>query len=136
MRPAVCADSADSRLRGNDGGWVGLSATWYDTVSLATTRMPRRLAAALQRAALNLLVVIGAALIGVPLALTLYLSLFDEKLILFPPRGYTAVLVSGDHPELRRPAADQPGAGSAGGGRQPAARRAGRHRAVAFPHPS
>jgi putative spermidine/putrescine transport system permease protein len=31
----------------------------------------------------------GAALIIVPLILTLYLSLFDEKLILFPPRGYT-----------------------------------------------
>ena len=28
-------------------------------------------------------------LIIVPLLLTLYLSLFDEKLILFPPRGYT-----------------------------------------------
>ena len=27
--------------------------------------------------------------ICVPLALTLYLSVFDEKLILFPPRGYT-----------------------------------------------
>ena len=37
----------------------------------------------------NLLVALGAALIGVPLVLTLYLSLFDEKLILFPPRGYT-----------------------------------------------
>ena len=31
----------------------------------------------------------GAALIIVPLILTVYLSLFDEKLILFPPRGYT-----------------------------------------------
>jgi putative spermidine/putrescine transport system permease protein len=49
----------------------------------------RRLTAALERAAVNLLVWIGAALIGVPLLLTLYLSLFDEKLILFPPRGYT-----------------------------------------------
>jgi putative spermidine/putrescine transport system permease protein len=31
----------------------------------------------------------GALLIVVPLVLTFYLSLFDEKLILFPPRGYT-----------------------------------------------
>jgi putative spermidine/putrescine transport system permease protein len=31
----------------------------------------------------------GAILIVVPLLLTLYLSLFDEKLILFPPHGYT-----------------------------------------------
>jgi putative spermidine/putrescine transport system permease protein len=43
----------------------------------------------MQSGALNLLVVIGSALIGLPLALTLYLSVFDEKLILFPPRGYT-----------------------------------------------
>jgi putative spermidine/putrescine transport system permease protein len=35
------------------------------------------------------LIVCGAILIVVPLLLTLYLSLFDEKLILFPPRGYT-----------------------------------------------
>jgi len=35
------------------------------------------------------LIVCGAILIVMPLLLTLYLSLFDEKLILFPPRGYT-----------------------------------------------
>jgi putative spermidine/putrescine transport system permease protein len=45
--------------------------------------------ARLERAGVNLLVWIGAALIGVPLLLTLYLSVFNEKLILFPPRGYT-----------------------------------------------
>ena len=37
----------------------------------------------------NLLIAIGAFLIGLPLALTLYLSLFDEKFITYPPRGYT-----------------------------------------------
>ncbi|MGH7210791.1 MAG: ABC transporter permease, partial [Acetobacteraceae bacterium] len=47
------------------------------------------LVAAAERAGVNLLVVIGAGLIGIPLALTLYLSLFDEKLVVFPPRGYT-----------------------------------------------
>ena len=31
----------------------------------------------------------GVVLIVVPLLLTIYLSVFDEKLILFPPRGYT-----------------------------------------------
>jgi putative spermidine/putrescine transport system permease protein len=39
--------------------------------------------------AVQALVVSGMTLIAVPLLLTLYLSLFDEKLILFPPRGYT-----------------------------------------------
>jgi putative spermidine/putrescine transport system permease protein len=42
-----------------------------------------------ERAILLVLIAGGAALIVVPLVLTLYLSLFDEKLILFPPRGYT-----------------------------------------------
>jgi putative spermidine/putrescine transport system permease protein len=39
--------------------------------------------------AINSLVAIGAILIGLPLLLTLYLSLFDEKLITFPPHAYT-----------------------------------------------
>ena len=43
----------------------------------------------LERAGVNLLVWSGIVLIGVPLLLTLYLSLFNEKLILFPPHGYT-----------------------------------------------
>jgi putative spermidine/putrescine transport system permease protein len=42
-----------------------------------------------ERSAVSLLVAIGVALIGVPLLLTLYLSVFDEKLILFPPHAYT-----------------------------------------------
>lgn len=37
----------------------------------------------------RLLIGIGVILIGLPLALTLYLSLFNETLITFPPRGYT-----------------------------------------------
>jgi putative spermidine/putrescine transport system permease protein len=45
--------------------------------------------ARLEHAAVSLLVLVGVALIGVPLLLTLYLSVFNEKLILFPPRGYT-----------------------------------------------
>ena len=45
--------------------------------------------ALLQRLGLRLVVWLGVALIGVPLLLTVYLSVFNEKLILFPPRGYT-----------------------------------------------
>jgi putative spermidine/putrescine transport system permease protein len=45
--------------------------------------------ARIEHAAVSLLVFLGAALIGVPLLLTLYLSVFDENLILFPPHAYT-----------------------------------------------
>jgi putative spermidine/putrescine transport system permease protein len=45
--------------------------------------------ARVEYAAVSLLVFLGVALIGVPLVLTLYLSVFDEKLILFPPHAYT-----------------------------------------------
>lgn len=44
---------------------------------------------AVERSAVRALIGCGTALIVVPLLLTLYLSVFDEKLILFPPRGYT-----------------------------------------------
>ncbi len=47
------------------------------------------MARAAERFVVLALIVCGAMLIIVPLLLTLYLSLFDEKLILFPPRGYT-----------------------------------------------
>jgi putative spermidine/putrescine transport system permease protein len=39
--------------------------------------------------ALWLLLALGCAVIFLPLVLTLYLSLFDEQIIVFPPRGYT-----------------------------------------------
>ena len=42
-----------------------------------------------ERIAVLVLVACGIILIAVPLLLTLYLSVFDEKLIVFPPRGYT-----------------------------------------------
>ncbi len=41
------------------------------------------------RLAAHALVVLGAAVIFVPLILTLYLSIFDETIIVFPPHGYT-----------------------------------------------
>jgi putative spermidine/putrescine transport system permease protein len=47
------------------------------------------LGAWVERAAVWLLIGCGAALIFVPLLVTLYLSVFDEKLIVFPPHGYT-----------------------------------------------
>ncbi|MBV9858945.1 MAG: ABC transporter permease subunit [Alphaproteobacteria bacterium] len=50
---------------------------------------PARLFPAFGRALVWALVGGGLLVIFVPLLLTLYLSLFDEKLILFPPRGYT-----------------------------------------------
>ena len=42
-----------------------------------------------ERALLNLLLLCGGLLVFVPLLLTLYLSVFNETLISFPPRGYT-----------------------------------------------
>jgi len=45
--------------------------------------------ALLGRASLQVLIGCGLLVIFVPMVLTAYLSVFDEKLILFPPRGYT-----------------------------------------------
>src|SRR5271169_1847539 len=47
------------------------------------------LSAILGRSCVWALIVCGLLVIFVPLLLTLYLSVFNEKLILFPPRGYT-----------------------------------------------
>ncbi len=41
------------------------------------------------RVATHALVAVGAAVIFVPLILTVYLSVFDETIIVFPPHGYT-----------------------------------------------
>lgn len=57
----------------------------------------------LERAGVGLLLWIGIALIAVPLLLTLYLSVFDEKLILFPPRGYTLTWYAAILPNFARP---------------------------------
>jgi putative spermidine/putrescine transport system permease protein len=55
----------------------------------AIGRMESSAARTGERIVVQALIACGVALIVVPLLLTLYLSLFDEKLILFPPRGYT-----------------------------------------------
>ena len=47
------------------------------------------LSSTLGRSCIGLLIACGLIVVFVPLLLTLYLSIFDEKLILFPPRGYT-----------------------------------------------
>jgi putative spermidine/putrescine transport system permease protein len=57
----------------------------------------------LERAGVGLLVWIGIALIAVPLLLTLYLSVFDEKLILFPPHGYTLAWYAAILPNFAQP---------------------------------
>ncbi|HUA76278.1 MAG TPA: ABC transporter permease subunit [Acetobacteraceae bacterium] len=66
------------------------------TTSLLETAAGRELGVAehgllarLERTGVALIIAIGAAVIFVPLLLTIYLSVFNEKLILFPPRGYT-----------------------------------------------
>jgi putative spermidine/putrescine transport system permease protein len=57
----------------------------------------------LERAGVALLLWIGIALIAVPLLLTLYLSVFNEKLILFPPRGYTLSWYAAILPNFAQP---------------------------------
>ena len=56
--------------------------------SPAARRRPELLAA-LSETCVRLLIGLGLLIIFVPMLLTPYLSVFDEKLILFPPRGYT-----------------------------------------------
>lgn len=55
----------------------------------AITSRRSTLVPSLKRLPHDLLVVAGGIIIGLPLALTLYLSFFNEKLVTFPPRGYT-----------------------------------------------
>ncbi|WP_158742692.1 ABC transporter permease [Acidisphaera sp. L21] len=55
------------------------------------------------RVAVHALVVAGAAVIFVPLVLTLYLSVFDEPLIVFPPHGYTLRWYARILPEFAAP---------------------------------
>ena len=43
----------------------------------------------MSRSAVAILIATGAAAVFLPLVLTLYLSVFDETLIVFPPHGYT-----------------------------------------------
>jgi putative spermidine/putrescine transport system permease protein len=57
----------------------------------------------LEKTGVGLLVWFGIALVGVPLLLTLYLSLFNERLILFPPRGYTLAWYSAILPNFGGP---------------------------------
>ncbi len=59
------------------------------SIAISRPALDSRSGAGLGRFGVNCLIFCGLLVIFVPLLLTLYLSLFDEKLILFPPRGYT-----------------------------------------------
>jgi putative spermidine/putrescine transport system permease protein len=57
---------------------------------MATTLSHREgLSISAQRAVTSVLTAIALAIIFVPLVLTVYLSVFDETIIVFPPHGYT-----------------------------------------------
>ena len=56
-----------------------------------------------QRAAANALVTVAVAAIFVPLILTFYLSVFDETIIVFPPKGYTLSWYARILPEFGAP---------------------------------
>jgi putative spermidine/putrescine transport system permease protein len=78
------------------------------TSGLARTAPPLELVSGrgvawLERAGVNLLLWIGIALIGVPMLLTVYLSVFDEKLILFPPHAYTLSWYAAILPNFSQP---------------------------------
>ncbi len=57
----------------------------------------------LARLPLDALCVAGGFIIGLPLALTLYLSFFNEKLVTFPPHGYTLAWYSSTFAEFGGP---------------------------------
>jgi len=52
-------------------------------------RVRPELSATLALVVVRALIASGLIIVFVPLLLTIYLSVFDEKLIVFPPRGYT-----------------------------------------------
>lgn len=59
------------------------------TLPVAETWSRSRVQESAQRNLVRLLVACACAIIFVPLLLTVYLSVFDEKLIVFPPHAYT-----------------------------------------------
>lgn len=58
-------------------------------LAVRSRRSRSEASAAAGRACVGILIACGLLIIFVPLFLTLYLSVFNEKLILFPPRSYT-----------------------------------------------
>ena len=89
----------------------------------------------MQRWTVNALVGIAVAAIFLPLVLTVYLSVFDETLIVFPPKGYTLAWYPRILPEFGGDIADQHADGAGRDGAEPADRRPGRDRPVAAPVP-
>jgi putative spermidine/putrescine transport system permease protein len=70
-------------------------------VSSTVLAKPRLLA--LERVGVLLLIACGGIAIIAPLVLTLYLSVFDETIILFPPKGYTLHWYAAMVPQFARP---------------------------------
>jgi putative spermidine/putrescine transport system permease protein len=66
------------------------------------TRAPAPLRTA-ERIAMATLIACGGIVIVGPLLLTLYLSVFDETIILFPPKGYTLHWYAAMVPQFARP---------------------------------
>lgn len=58
---------------------------------------------AIERIGVALLITCGGIVILAPLLLTLYLSVFDETIILFPPKGYTLHWYAAMVPQFARP---------------------------------
>lgn len=58
---------------------------------------------AVQRWTVSTLLAVAVAAIFLPLALTIYLSVFDETLIVFPPKGYTLAWYARILPEFGGP---------------------------------
>ena len=83
----------------------------------------------------HVLVVLACIAIFLPLVLTLYLSVFDETLIVFPPKGYTLAWYPAIMIEIRRRDLDQPAHRARRRRDLAADRRARRDRAVALPLP-
>lgn len=63
----------------------------------------RSIGGMVQRGASNALVTLAVAAIFVPLILTIYLSVFDETIIVFPPKGYTLAWYARILPEFGAP---------------------------------
>jgi putative spermidine/putrescine transport system permease protein len=74
---------------GSSGEAVSSTGTATLGEAMAPAFRAGRVMPVLQRSAVLALIVCGGLVIFVPLLLTLYLSLFDETIILFPPKGYT-----------------------------------------------
>jgi putative spermidine/putrescine transport system permease protein len=68
---------------------MSVSAPAIKPLAGASSSRTGEIADRMARFGANILSLLGAVAIFLPLVLTVYLSIFDETLIAFPPRGYT-----------------------------------------------